>query len=43
MKKYTRKLGKVFQIDETMIQEHLGKLVRGTVEETLNKLFKAVK
>jgi putative transposase len=39
MKKYTRKLGKVIQIDENQIQEHLGELVRGTVEETLNKLL----
>ena len=36
MKKYTRKLGKVIQIDETKIQEHLGELVRGTVEECQN-------
>ena len=41
MKKYTRKLGKVIQIDESQIQEHLGELVRGTVEETLNKLLDA--
>jgi len=41
MKKYTRKLGKVIQIDENQIQEHLGELVRGTVEETLNKLLDA--
>jgi hypothetical protein len=37
MKKYTRKLGKVIQIDENQIQEHLGELVRGTEEETLNE------
>ena len=41
MKKYTQKLGKVIQIDENQIQEHLGELVRGTVEETLNKLLDA--
>ena len=41
MKKYTRKLGKVIQIDENQIQVHLGELVRGTVEETLNKLLDA--
>ena len=41
MKKYTQKLGKVIQIDENQIQEHLGELVRGTVEETLNKQLDA--
>jgi transposase-like protein len=29
----------VIQIDESQIQNHLGELVRGTVEETLNKLL----
>ena len=37
----SKKLGKVIQIDETQIQQHLGELVRGTVEETLNKLLDA--
>jgi putative transposase len=41
MKKYTRKLGKVIQLDENQIQEHPGELVRGTVKETLNKLLDA--
>lgn len=36
-----QKLGKVIQIDEDQIQQHLGELVRGTVEETLNKLLDA--
>ena len=36
-----QKLGKVIQIDEEQIQQHLGELVRGTVEETLNKLLDA--
>ena len=40
-KEYTRKLEKVIQIDEEQIQDHLGELVRGTVEETLNKLLDA--
>ena len=31
----------VIQIDESQIQKHLGELVRGTVEETLNKLLDA--
>ena len=37
----SKKLGKVIQIDETQIQQHLGELVRGSVEETLNKLLDA--
>jgi transposase-like protein len=34
-------LGKVVQIDERRIHDHLGELVRGTVEETLNGLLDA--
>ena len=34
-------LSKVVQIDERRIQDHLGELVRGTVEETLNGLLDA--
>lgn len=34
-----QELGDVIQIDESKIQENLGKLVRGKVEETLNKLL----
>jgi transposase-like protein len=37
----SKKLGKVIQIDEEQIHQHLGDLVRGTVEETLNKLLDA--
>ena len=37
----TRALGKVVQIDEAKIQDHLGELVRGTVEETLNAMLDA--
>lgn len=40
-KDYTQNFGKVIQIDETQIRDHLGELVRGTVEETLNKLLDA--
>ncbi len=36
-----RTLGKVVQIDERRIQDHLGELVRGTVEETLNGMLEA--
>ena len=37
----TKTLGKVVQIDEARIQDHLGELVCGTVEETLNAMFDA--
>ena len=40
-KSVSQKLGKVIKIDEDQIQKHLGELVRGTVEETLNKLLDA--
>jgi putative transposase len=36
-----QKLGKVIEIDEEKIHQHLGELVRGTVEETLNNLLDA--
>lgn len=37
----TRTLNKVVQIDDRRIQDHLGELVRGTVEETLNAMLDA--
>jgi putative transposase len=37
----TRGLGKVVQIDEVQIKDHLGTLVKETVEETLNGLLDA--
>ena len=37
----TKTLGKVVQIDEARIQDHLGELVRGTVEDTLNAMLDA--
>jgi len=37
----SKNLDKVIQIDDSQIQKHLGELVRGTVEETLNKLLDA--
>jgi transposase-like protein len=40
-KHYTKKLGKVIEINDSQIQEHLGELVRGTVEETLNSMLDA--
>jgi len=33
------KLSQVIQIDEGKIQEHLGEVVRSTVEETLNAML----
>lgn len=37
----SKKLGNVVQIDEGKIRDHLGELVRGTVEETLNAMLGA--
>ena len=34
-------LGKVVQIDEGKIRDHLGELVKGTVEDTLNAMLDA--
>ena len=34
-------MGQVIQIDEARIGDHLGELVRGTVEETLNAMLDA--
>ncbi len=39
MKEYTKNQDKIIQIDEGKIQDQLGELVRGTVEETLNRMF----
>lgn len=36
-----KNLSKVIQIDEDQIRDHLGELVRGSVEETLNQLLDA--
>jgi len=41
MKKDTPQLGKVIEIDEARIKDHLGELVRGSVEDTLNTLLEA--
>ena len=34
-------LGKVIRIDEAQIQDHLGEMVRSTVEDTLNEMLDA--
>ena len=36
-----KSMGQVIQIDEARIRDHLGEMVRGTVEETLNALLDA--
>jgi putative transposase len=41
MNECTPALGKVIKIDESRIQDHLGSIVRSTVEETLNGLLDA--
>lgn len=40
-KQYNAKSAKIIQIDEDQVKDHLGELVRGTVEETLNNLLDA--
>jgi putative transposase len=34
-------MGQVIQIDEARIRDHLGEMVRGTVEEALNAMLEA--
>jgi putative transposase len=34
-------MGQVIEIDEARIRDHLGEMVRGTVEETLNAMLDA--
>ncbi len=41
MKDDIKKLNQVVSIDEGRIQDHLGELIRGTVEETLNSMLDA--
>jgi putative transposase len=33
------KKGRIIQIDEEQVKDHLGEIVRGTVQETLNALL----
>jgi hypothetical protein len=37
-----KSMGQVIQIDEARIRDHLGEMVRGTVEETLNAMLEVV-
>ena len=37
----TKPMGQVIQIDEARIKDHLGEMVRGTVEEALNAMLDA--
>jgi len=39
---FTSKDGNLVQIDESQVRNHLDKVVRSTVEETLNGLLDAV-
>jgi transposase-like protein len=40
-KNCTRKTGKIIQIDEEGVKDHLGEIVKGTVQETLNAMLDA--
>jgi transposase-like protein len=41
MSNHSKKLNKIVSIDEGKIQDHLGEMVRGTVEQTLNAMLEA--
>jgi putative transposase len=41
MDEHTRELGKVIQIDEAKVRDHLSEMVRGSVEDTLNTMLDA--
>ena len=41
MSNNSKKLGRVVSIDEAKIENHLGEMVRGTVEQTLNAMLDA--
>ena len=41
MEHSTQNLKKVIKINETAIPDHLGEMVRSTVEETLNQMLDA--
>lgn len=43
MNESTPGMGQVIKIDEARIQDHLGQVVRSTVEETLNGLQHAMR
>lgn len=40
-KQKSEDMGQVIQIDEARIKDHLGEMVRGTVEEALNAMLDA--
>lgn len=40
-KQYSKNLNKIIQIDESKVKDHLGELVIGAVEETLNSMLDA--
>ena len=39
MEQSTRNLGKVIKINESAVKDHLGEMVRSTVEQTLNQML----
>jgi transposase-like protein len=40
-KNCTRKMGRIIQIDEEGVKDHLGEIVKGTVQDTLNAMLDA--
>ena len=40
-KNFNRKMGKIIQVDEEGVKDHLGEIVKGTVQETLNAMLDA--
>ena len=40
-KNFTRKTGRIIQVDEEGVKDHLGEIVKGTVQETLNAMLDA--
>jgi hypothetical protein len=40
-KNCSKKTGKIIQIDEDRVKDHLGEIVKGTVQETLNAMLDA--
>jgi len=40
-KNCSRKMGKIIQIDEAGVKDHIGEIVKGTVQETLNAMLDA--
>lgn len=41
MREHSTKVGEIFQVNADAVQDHLGQMVRSTVEETLNSMLDA--